>query len=91
MNYFAKQNSSDEEKIVRGGILLRIFVRGVSKYFFVRQKVVDEELATRKLLFDGQNNYFEATSTNIRSSIPTRSIFDEESPQRPVILLVTVV
>ena len=47
---------------------------------FVRQKVVDEELATRKLLFDGQKNYFEATSTNIRSSIPTRSIFDEESP-----------
>ena len=48
--------------------------------FFVRQKVVDEELATRKLLFDGQKSYFEATSTNIRSSIPTRSVFDEESP-----------
>ena len=47
---------------------------------FVRKKVLDEELATRKELFYRQNNYFEATSTNIRSSIPTRSVFDEESP-----------
>ena len=29
--YYANQNKSDEEKIIRGGILLRIFVRGVSK------------------------------------------------------------
>ena len=48
--------------------------------FFVRKKVRSEELATRNVLFYGQKNYFEATSTNIRSSITTRTVFDEESP-----------
>ena len=48
--------------------------------FFVRKKVRFEELATRNVLFYGQKNYFEATSTKIRSSITTRTFFDEESP-----------
>ena len=44
------------------------------------KKVRIEELATRNILFYGQKNYSETPYTNIRSSIMTRTVFDEESP-----------
>ena len=42
---------------------------------FVRQKVVSSSQAPRQLLFDGHKYYFETPRTNIRSTIPPRTIF----------------
>ena len=57
---------------------------------FLSVKVRSEDLATRNVLFYGQKHYFKAMSTDIRSSITTRTVFDAESPLRPVILLVSI-
>ena len=45
------------------------------KIIFVRKKVRFSSQAPRNLLFYGQKNYFETPRTNIRSSIPPRTVF----------------
>ena len=57
-----------------------ICTRSFKIIVFVRIKVRFEELAMKNVLLYGQKHYFEATSTNIRSSITMRTVFDEESP-----------
>ena len=71
-----QQNMTDEVKLYKD-IYYYVYLYLYEEFHikcFVRKKVHFEELATRNVFFYLQNNYFEATSTNIRSSITTRSV-----------------